>query len=225
MRIRTTVTQLAGVVISLFCFSWSAEAAGVDLVALAQETQKISQKTDELTLIWWIPEEFWKASFAQQKQISAEQAEEFLKVMRPYVVVAVVKGKIGLTSTFEPEEFARANTKVIDAQGKAIAPLGDAEVDATAKGVLGLFKPMLSNMMGAMGKNMHFLVFPAKTADGRQVVDTNQKGRFSVTVANKEFKWRLPLDSVLPKQTCSKCQEECKGSWIFCPWCGTKLAK
>ena len=168
---------------------------------------------------------FWKASRAQQKQLSAEQIEGFLKVMRPYVVVVVAKGKVGLTSTFESEEFARANTKVIDSQGNACAPLSDADLDATAKMVLGMFKPVLSNMMGPLGKNMHFMVFSAKTADGRQVIDTKQKGPFQVTVASKEFKWRLPFDSVLPKQTCPKCKEDCKGSWEYCPWCGTKLAK
>ena len=145
--------------------------------------------------------------------------------MRPYIVVVVVKGKIGLTSTFESEEYVRTNTKVVDGQGNAAAPLNDADVDATARTVLGMFKPMLSNTMGAMGANMHVIVFSTKTSDGGQVVDTKRKGRLKVTVANKEFKWRLPFDSVLPKQTCPKCSEECKGSWSFCPWCGTKLTK
>ena len=36
-----------------------AQESKVDLTALTQETQKISQKADEMTLIWWIPEEFW----------------------------------------------------------------------------------------------------------------------------------------------------------------------
>jgi hypothetical protein len=221
---RAWTTGLLFAVASL-CAARPATAGEVDLVALTQETQKMFQNAGEITLAWWMPEEFWKASLAQQKQLSTDQADGFLKVMRPYIVIVVVKGKIGLTSTFESEEFARANTKVIDAQGNTYSPLADADVDATAKAVLGMFKPMLANMAGAMGQNMHFLVFSAKAADGKQVVDTTQKGQLKVTVADKEFKWRLPLDSALPKQTCAKCKEDCKGSWEFCPWCGTKLQK
>jgi hypothetical protein len=225
MNSRLAGMQLAVVMmVSLYAASPVA-ANDVDMAALTQETQKISQKADEMTLVWWIPEEFWKVSLAQQKRLLAEQADDFLKVMRPYVVVVVVKGKIGFSSTFESEEFMRANTKVIDSQGNACAPLSDADVDAMAKAVLGMFKPMFSNTMGALGKNMHVLVFSAKTVDGRKVIDTKQKGQFKVTLANKEFKWRLPFDSVLPKQTCLKCQEDCKGSWMFCPWCGGKLTK
>jgi len=225
MKARTTGLLFAGVTVVSLYAAWPATAGEVDVVALTQETQKMSQDAGEMTLAWWLPEEFWKASLAQQKQLSAEQTENFLKVMRPYIVVVVVKGRIGLTSSFESEEFVRTNTKVIDGQGNACSPLSDADVEATAKAVLGMFKPMLSNTMGALGQNMHVVVFSAKAADGRQIVDTTQKGQFKVTVADKEFKWRLPFDSALPKQTCAKCKEDCKGSWIFCPWCGTKLEK
>jgi len=225
MRTRTLGMQLAVAMITSLYAARPAAANEVDLTALTQETQKISQKAGEVTFVWWIPEEFWKASLAQQKQLSAEQIEGFLKVLKPYIVVVAVKGKIGLSSTFESEEFIRANTKVIDSQGNACSPLSDADVDAAAKGVLGMIKPMFANTMGALGKNMHIVLFSAKTADGRQVIDTKKRGQFKVAMANQELKWRLPFDSVLPKQTCPKCKEDCKGSWIFCPWCGTKLTK
>jgi hypothetical protein len=225
MKARLAMMLFVVATVASFYTARSVTAGEIDLVALMQETQRMSQKSGEITLAWWLPEEYWKASLAQQKQLSADQAESFLKVMRPYIVVIVVKGKISLSSTFESEEFARKNTKVLDAQGNAYSPLAEADLDATAKAVLGMFKPMLANTMGAMGHNMHVLVFPAKTADGRQIVDTTQKGQFKVTLADKEFKWRLPFDSALPKQSCPECKEDCKGSWIFCPWCGTKLKK
>jgi hypothetical protein len=225
MKTRILGMQVAVAMIVSLYTARSAVASEPDLTTLTQETQRMSQKADALTLVWWIPEEFWKASLAQQKQLSAEQVEGFLKVLKPYIVVVVVKGKIGLTSTFESEETVRANTKVIDDKGNSLTPLSDADVDNTAKGVLGMLKPVFASTMGALGQNMHIMLFSAKTADGRQVVDTKQKGQFKVSVADKEFRWRLPFDSVLPQKTCPKCKEDCKGSWEYCPWCGTKLAK
>ena len=32
----------------------------VDINALIQETQKMSQSQHEMTLVWWIPEDFWR---------------------------------------------------------------------------------------------------------------------------------------------------------------------
>ncbi len=225
MRIRILEMQLAVLTIASLCLVRPLTAGEINLPALTQETQKLSQSQGGMTLVWWIPEEFWKASLSQQKQLSAEQVDGFLKVMKPYIVVVVAKGKIGLTSTFKSEEFLRANTKLIDSQGHSCAPLSDSDVDGSAKMALSMIKPMFANTMGMLGRNMHILIFSAKTADGQQIVDTKKRGQFKVTVAGEQFRWRLPFDSVLPKQTCPKCKEACKGSWQFCPWCGTKLKK
>ena len=46
------------------------EEGKVDLNALTQETQKMSQKADEVTFVWWIPEEFWQVSFAQDPTVT-----------------------------------------------------------------------------------------------------------------------------------------------------------
>jgi hypothetical protein len=226
MKIRTLGLCLAAVtIVSLYAIGSAAAKNGVDVVALTQETQKVSHKADEMTFVWWIPEEFWKASLAQQK-LPADQAEAFLKVFRPYVIVAVVKSKMGLNPSFESEEEVRAKTKVFDNQGKQCAMLSDSDVDETAKTFLnGMLKPVIAKTIGPMGSNMRIMLFSAKGADGKPVVDTTKKGQFKVVVAGEKFRWRLPFDSVLPKQTCSKCKEECKGSWLFCPWCGTKLTK
>ena len=59
-RLKWVVVFLA---VCLLCggmkISLAQEEGRVDLNALIQETQKMSQKADEMTLVWWIPEEFW----------------------------------------------------------------------------------------------------------------------------------------------------------------------
>lgn len=206
-------------------FAGVAEVKGVDLVALTQETQKLSQKQQAMTLAWWVPEEFWRASLAQTPAMTAAQTEEMLKVLRPYTMVAVLDGTIGPFGgvTYNSEDWLRANTRLVDVEGRSYLPCAEEKIDADTKNMLQMMKPVLGNMLGPLGQNIHFLLFPAKTDKGIAIASAKDKGHFAVKVGDKEFKWRLPLDSLLPIQVCGSCKQECKGSWSFCPWCGKKL--
>lgn len=202
-------------------------AKDIDLQALTQETQKMSQKSDAMTLLWWIPEEYWSASLSQAPNMTASQVAEFLRVIRPYTMVAVLDGAIGPFGgiTYKSEDSIRASTRLLDSGGKSYAALTDDEIDADTKAMLQMLKPIMVSMLGPMGQNMHFLLFPGKTDSGARIASAKDKGQFSVKLGQKEFKWRLPLDSLLPAYVCANCREECKGSWSFCPWCGTNLTK
>lgn len=57
------------------------QGADIDLVALTQETQMMSQTPDEMNLVWWVPEEYWKASIEQTPGMTSTLVEEFLKVI------------------------------------------------------------------------------------------------------------------------------------------------
>jgi len=204
-----------------------AVAEDIDVQGLVAETQKVSEKLDDMTLVWWLPEEFWAASFAQTPQVTATQAEQFLKIVRPYTMVAVVTGDMGPFGgvTYKSESYVRANVRIVDSQNKSYAPLSEEQISPDVKNFLEMMKPVMANLLGPMGKNMHFLVFPGKTAAGAQIASAKGKGHLQIRVGRREFKWRLPLDSVLAPKRCPGCKEKCKGSWNFCPWCGQKLGE
>jgi hypothetical protein len=77
----------------------------VDIDALTKETMKNSQEADEITLVWWIPEEYWGAIFAQD--------EEFMKVLRPYTIIVVANGKMDVFGgiAYESEATIQAGIK------------------------------------------------------------------------------------------------------------------
>ena len=58
MRARTLGMQLAIVMVVSLYATRPVAANEVDLTALTQETQKISQNAGGITFVWWIPEEF-----------------------------------------------------------------------------------------------------------------------------------------------------------------------
>ena len=148
-------------------------------------------------------------------------------VSNPYSSIGIVNAKIGAFGgmTYKSEDYIRANARIMDSQNKCYAPLTEDEIDADAKNMLQIIKPMIANELGPMGQNMHFLLFPGKTNRGARIAAAKAKGRFSVKLGQEEFKWRLPLDALLPTKMCTGCEQECKGSWNFCPWCGKKLGR
>ena len=223
-------SAVAVTTVLLFAIPWSgpgtARAAGLDLQALTQETQQMSRKPEAMTMVWWVPEEFWAASFAQAPGMSKAQADEFLRTVRPYTMLVVVDGTMGSFGgvTYKSEDYVRANTRLLDAQGRSYAPRTNEEIDADTRNMLMMMKPVFANMLGPTGQNMHFLLFPSQTQDGEPMARASGKGQFTVRLDDADFTWRLPLDAVLPAKSCGECARACKGSWDFCPWCGTKLA-
>lgn len=202
-----------------------AQATHINVEALREETQKTLPDSDRMTLIWWIPVEFWQATLADDPSTSKAQAEEFLKTVRPYVMFAVVDGRMGSFGgiTYKSEEVIRSTIQVVDIQGAVHRPLPENKVDPDTKNLLAIMKPVLTNMMGKMGENMHFVVFPAKDAAGRRLADPASEGTFSLKLGSDEYKWRLPLGSLLPPKICPVDGEVMSGAWKFCHWHGDKL--
>jgi len=198
---------------------------GINMSALVSETQKMSRDNNKISLVWWIPQEFWKASLSETAGVTKDQAEEFLKVFRPYMIVAVVEGSMGpfAGAKFSPEAQVRARLVLRDKEGNAYSPIADDKVEADLKNVLAAMKPILSNMLGPLGQNIHFFVFPAQNKAGQTIADPQKEGSLLIKLGDEEYKWRLPLGSLLPAKTCTSCREELNGAYKFCPWCGTKL--
>ena len=203
----------------------AADEVKVNINDLVSETQKMDQSTDEMVLVWWIPEEYWTTSFKDDPSMTEEQREEFISVLRPYTVIVAVEGKMGAFGgvTYRPEKEIRDSIKLVDRSGTSYKPLKDEDLSADARNFLGMVKPVFENMLGPMGQNMHFIMFPAKGSDGKLIASAKEEGSFTVVTGGKDFKWRLPLGSLLPPKVCPVDGEKLSGAWKYCPWHGAKL--
>jgi hypothetical protein len=76
--------------------------------------------------------------------------------------------------------------------------------------MLVMMKPVLANMLGPLGQNMHFFLFPAQTKAGARIAGATEKGHFKIKLGENEFTWRLPLDALLPGKVCTGCHEPCR---------------
>jgi hypothetical protein len=178
-----------------------------------------------MVLAWWTPKEFWQATISQDSMITKAGIEEFMKVLRPYTIIAVIDGKMGAFGgiTYKSEADIRSSTFIRDSHGTVYPPLSEDKIDINAKNFLSMMKPILANMLGPMGQNTHFFLFPAENKKGQKIADAKSEGTFSAKIGEKEFRWKLPLGPLLPPKICPSCGERLSGAYKFCPWDGTKL--
>lgn len=220
-------SRYAGV-IGLLCIVmlWPLQSSAkdtIDLNSLIRETQQMSQSPDEMTMVWWLPEEFWLSSLSQDASVSPEMMEQFLATIRPYLMLAVLDGTIGAFGgvTYRAEDALRQSTRLRDASGETYTVLPADEIDADTTNLLAMMKPVLVNMLGALGQNMHFVLF--RSSDGDRIADARKPGSFEVVVDDKVFGYRLPLGSVLPPRFDPKTGEQFPGNYRYSPFTGTKL--
>lgn len=205
--------------------SANAGPADIKLMDLIQDTQKMEQTNESMVLVWWIPTEFFEANFAQDKSISDAEAQEFLKVIEPYTIVVVIDAKIskmGAVSYKSRDEIIE-NVVVTGMDGKAYKAIPKADMQPDAANFLDLMKPLMANMMGQMGNNMQFLAFSTAKKNGSAIANPKESGSFIVKVGSDDFKWNLPLGSVLTSKVCPEDGAEMSGAWTYCPFHGTKL--
>jgi hypothetical protein len=201
------------------------EAPSLD--EILKETQKGVTNKGHVGFIWWIPTEFWEAA-AIKHGSTPEHAEQTFKPLRRYLVVAVAIGTMGIGNVnWYNEQIIRAGVMVKDLEGTVYSPLTDLSGDA--KGLVTIFKPMLSNLLGPMGQNVQLLFFPASSANGKPIADPRHEGGFTIGFiypearVESQYEWRLPLTSLSPPKYCPVGKERVKSDWKYCPWHGNKL--
>jgi len=197
-----------------------------DFTQIMSDFMRMSNTNGELNLIWWIPEEFWRLSAASNSNVSQSQIDMVIKLVHPYTIVAVASGKTRpfTSPTYRTEAEVRELVRLKDSSGNTYSPLPHDQLDPSTAGLLALLKPLLGKMAGGVSENMQFCVFPGSTKDGVRICDPMKEGSCEVDLDGQEFKWRLPLGSLLPKQRCPLCGEILSGAYKYCPYDGTKLA-
>ncbi|MFQ5929415.1 MAG: hypothetical protein ACE5MK_06935 [Acidobacteriota bacterium] len=197
----------------------------VDIHALTEDLQIHSRRGDEVVMVMWHPAEFWRASMAQNPASTEAHTEKAVNHLRRYTITSVVAGTQGPFGaiTFQSEEDVRTNIQIRDAEGNYYRPISEDNLDADTKVFLSVMSMPLATMLGSVGQNMHFIVFPSKNIKGQYIADATKEGTFVVQLGEREFTWRLPLSSLVPPKICPVDGEKMSGAWKFCPWHGTKL--
>jgi hypothetical protein len=199
-------------------------ARAADLREFIQETQQTATQAQQLTLTWWIPEEFWDLSLANNANVPPQTAQDIRAVFHDYQVFALLRASTGL------QGLAGVATKAdllgnsrLEIGGKVISPVDADKVPAGVQAMLGAMRPMLASILGQLGQSMELVVYPAMV-DGHRLIDPLKPGSFQFTLYDQAFHWRLPLASLLPKKIDPKSKEEFPGNYDYNPYTGGKLS-
>jgi len=199
-------------------------AKAADIQKLVTETQRLAQEPNEITLIWWIPTEFWATVLRDNKQVSEEQKEAFAKILNDYLVFAVVSADMGPMGGMTPKPRAKVIESTELRVGKTVvAPLNSSEISADMRNFVDMMKPMMANMLGQFGQGIEFLVYPNPAA-GAPRVDATKSGFLAYTAFGHKYDWKLPLSCLLPPKFDVKTKQEFPGDYIFNPYSGERLS-
>jgi len=217
--------SLLAIVLFVFGLKTYSQDFRIDLNDLINETQLSSDDMDLMRLVWWIPTEFWDASFAEDPSMKQSDIDEFKDVLGEYVMLAVLEGNIGMFGgiTYKSRELIKDGLSIRDRLGMQYTALSEEDISPDARNLIAIFQPVFANMMGEMGENMQIFLFEAYDADGRMRFDPNQRGLLNVQLFEESFEWKLPLGALLPRKSCPVDGESLSGSWNFCPWHGDQL--
>lgn len=209
----------------LLSFGQNKELKNVVLDDLMTETQFSSDNPDKIEMIWYMPSSFWQISMLQDPTMTAQDAQDMVDLTSAYELVAVVQGSIGTFGgiTYVPVEKIRKDIEVTYG-GEKLRLLETSEYSPDLSSFLSMMKPMLVNMFGPMGENMHFMVFNSDKKDLLPINLTSDND-FKITIDGFGKELNLPLSSLLKEKKCPVENELHSGKWDYCPYHGKKLVK
>ncbi|HVF58052.1 MAG TPA: hypothetical protein VM934_18025 [Pyrinomonadaceae bacterium] len=200
-----------------------------DIGAFAKEVMILKMEGGQAQLAMWMPFEFFVDAAAAQSGKPRSAIESDIAFLKPYITIAVQHSldKPDGSSLYATEAEIRSRAVLRLDDGTEIAPL--TTVPPLVSVTLSALKTFIAADGGAGNANLHLLIFPNKTAQGKPVVSTTQKDKLTLTLKNHKtfraasFTWRTPFDAATHTPDCPKCKSAMSAKWSYCPYDGQKL--
>jgi len=198
--------------------------AGAGVQELVQETQRTVTADGQVTMVWWMPREFWDESLkASAAAMPDALRAQILAMVENYNILAVMRGRTGALGLTDVQPKAEMQQNIsVEFDGQVVAPLAPDQLDPAAQLLLAQLKPGLAATIGQMGQAMEFLVYPGKVGEGR-LADPAKPGELKVAFYGNTLRFRLPLGSLLPPSIDGKTGEQFPGNYRFNPFTGDRL--
>jgi len=185
-----------------------------------------------IAIVQWIPKEWWRLTL-ERAGVPDERIKEVLELFDPYMTFIMVHGRISSSGlpAFTSKSLLQQHVFLEDNTGQLYKPIDEEDIESGVRNAIITIKPIFSNMLGRMGDNMHFFLFPSQGKSKGKSYEAAREGAFSIRfkgvpeAGDQIFQWILPLSSLVPAKICPKCKKEENGSWNYCPWCGSSLGR
>ena len=209
--------------------------ADIDTNAMTSEMQAITQEENSkhVSLAWWMPTEFWQASFAKSSETPASLNKDVAEAFSGVSVIAIAEADISSLASFDfySREDVEKNLVVtyVDSQGTQHVLQAENKINRKLEVLLGIMKPILASAVGNLGSNLNFYVFHdmAPSDKHARLIDPYSSGYIDVQFTTKlgmvnHSRIQLPLDSLFVPRMCPG-GRKAHITWKYCPWDGTPL--
>jgi hypothetical protein len=200
----------------------ASRAGAVDVQQLTQESQRVTNEGGTLSLVWWLPRQWWDATLGANPNLTAEGRAKVDATLAPFTIFALVHAKSGLATLDAATKADMLQNAKLEVDGHVVEPLAPDKVDAGAQAVLAAMKPALAGVLGKLGQSIELVVYPNRDGD-RTILDAAKPGAFTYTFYEQTYSWRLPLGAVLPPKVDAKTGETFPGNYEFNPFTGERL--
>jgi hypothetical protein len=206
----------------VLALAMTAQTRAVDIQQLTRETQRISQASQQLTLVWWMPQALWEASLSGSSMLTPDGRAQVLAALQDYTIFVIARAKLTMaTLDARPKAEMLSNAR-LEVDGKTIDSLAPEQLTPTAQAILVSIKPIFAAMLGKLGQSVEMVIYPSKQGDQR-LLDPLKPGSFTYTLYDQTFTWKLPLGSLLPPKVDPKTSEEFPGNYQYNPYTGEPL--
>ena len=203
----------------------SVKINAANLVDMAKDTQWQMQSADgRIQLIWLMPTAYWDESFKSGGAANRER-QRMINVLDKFIVIAVIDASVGVAGipTGLDELAVSELLSLRTAEGSALEPIAIDKQEQELRALLNILKPAMSNMMGALGSQMQFLVYPGFDQKGKRVFDFDSDGLITLEYDKQVLTARTPLASTLAKKLDKDTTETFPGNFKFNPYTGKSL--
>src|SRR3989337_2800061 len=187
----------------------------VSLTDFVKDVQQWKKEDDKMRLAWWLPGIYWEIALADHKQIPPGTIQQIQTALGDYVVICAADISINSDGSidFTQDGELRKTITLYDMGGNAHLPLPDDDISPEAKALAESLKPVFTQAIGQLGKGMHIYFFTVKDDKKNNLIDEMKKGEFKIVHSDNEFKWNLPLATLLPQKLCPTDNEKMMGNW------------
>jgi hypothetical protein len=192
-----------------------------------KEIQQVDDKGGAIRVVLWMPWQYWETAMLQTSngQPLPQDVSDMISSMKQYNIFGVIDARptpYGLTYT--PEKTITDSARLTIGDSLKLRPVEEKSLPEEVRLLLGMLRPMMKQMLGQMGQNLVLLVFENTNSNGKFHADGRYPGNFSLSWNSASaFKWRLPLNVLIPPKYCPVDNEKHGGKFNYCPYHGNKL--
>ncbi|MGJ8661133.1 MAG: hypothetical protein ACSHXL_03780 [Bacteroidota bacterium] len=213
------------ILILLTTTAYSQEKKKVVMTEYIQEVQQWQKDGREMALTFWIPKSYWRVALEDSPTTTEETIQLLEEAFEDYLFVCILKFDMvdSGNMSFVDESTIRKGLTASDKNGKKLSLMKDKDIPESTLKLIESLKPLFEKMLGQMGAGMHFYLFDNLDKNGYEIIDEYKKETLFVHHSDQDFKFELPLVTLMPDKYCPIDNAVMKGNWNYCPIHGMEL--